>query len=575
MPRKDRSPKCVALAILLGVLCIYLLNQHLQTPTVTIKKEELGLQNTPSPHSDQHSRRPKPKTAATKEEEKANDSGHYTYLVVVGTQAQDRSRRHLIRSKYFGLDDNLLPCMHYTADVYYTFWIHGPTPHTNTPLKREYESEKIEWNDMVEFPTFQQSSIFTWAESLALRNITYDYLILQDRYSFVQLNTIKKALESRTARSSTSSPLHFVWGVLSNTTQTVIAGASAVRYALAQHHTLQPLYPHWPLFSAMYTHNINSKDLPEFIQEDGPKGTRRFIHWENNVESVHPEDIVVREVYQDKEFSTLCEWTYLIPMKACHQHSMYAADRPLLHPMDEDQHVPIDSSGGKSPTMAIVTSSYIYNACMEPSAALAAKNKRDYALQHNYAFVARSAEFAQQSYIHRRPVWGKIDTLEKVLPKYDWVFWLDMDAIIMNPNITLDSLIHRFTTTHSNFSQVNWVVVKPTHDPMINAGVLLIRNTPWTMQFLRDLQGMTEWYQKGPSYEQGAMWKLLQQPQHQPHVLVLEGDHFFNTFPRRYKKDDFVVHFAPDKCPNDAVMKGLLATDRLRQGHYVTVYDIE
>ncbi|KAI7865702.1 hypothetical protein BDF14DRAFT_1822475, partial [Spinellus fusiger] len=121
IPRKDRSPKCVALAIILGVLCIYLLNQHLPTPKVTIAKEELGLQNTPSPHSDQHSRRPRPKTAATKEEEKVNDSEHYTYIVVVGTQAQSRSCIHLIRSKYFGFDNNLLPCMHYNADIYYTF----------------------------------------------------------------------------------------------------------------------------------------------------------------------------------------------------------------------------------------------------------------------------------------------------------------------------------------------------------------------------------------------------------------------------------------------------------------------
>ncbi|KAL0075350.1 glycosyltransferase family 34 protein, partial [Phycomyces blakesleeanus] len=601
-----------------------------------------------SPHSDQHSRLSRPFADLT-EDPDINQSGHYTHLVVIGSEASQGSRRQLIRSKYFGLRDNLLPCMQYDTDIYYTFWIHGGLPLPDTPLRRTYESEKMEWNDMQEIPArleFEQANVIAWVENTLLveKKITYDYLIIQDGYSFIQLSKTKFELDSGVIGQYTHSPysltsdtpLNFVWGTFDSTksksksknqnenqnkNQNVIVGSTAAKLALSKQSEIHHLYPDLPLLTGMYELYNSIQDtlkavtdaslepeaaaeeqerlIPAFIREDGPEGTQRFIDWENNIESVHAEDIVVKNVYQDSEFAALSDWSYLKPTRVCHQHGSFSANHPPVHPMDDDQDMSEDSeetddetsskdysnSGGMGPSVAVLTSSYIYDACMEPSATRAAMNKRAYALEHNYAFVARSAEFAQQSatgHVRRKAVWGKIDVLEKALPKYDWVFWLDMDAVIMDQKRSLDDLLEELKADYQKQDngfqfdkQIDMIVSRPSKDRMINAGVLLIRNTPWAMQFLRDLQDMSGWYQKGPSYEQGAMWELLQKPGNRERVLLLDrDDHTFNTFPSYYIPGDFVVHFAPDKCPNDAVVKGLNAADLILQGQRITAKDI-
>ncbi|KAI9025352.1 galactosyl transferase GMA12/MNN10 family-domain-containing protein [Phycomyces nitens] len=653
-PKKLQRPSrhIVVILMLSALLIIFLLNRHVDQlsktqqeslwdtapthtslPTKAIQKQPPVSKPSPpplvikpaSPHSDQHSRVPRPLVDLT-EDSDVNQSGHYTYLVVIGSEASQGSRRQLIRSKYFGLRDNLLPCMQYDTDVYYTFWIHGGLPLPDTALRRTYESEKMEWNDMQEIPArleFGQANVIAWVENtlLAEKKITYDYLIIQDGYSFIQLSETKIELDSGVIGQHTHSPysltsdtpLNFVWGTFDPTinSQNVILGSTAAKLALAKRTEIHRLYPKLPLLTGMYELYNSIQDslkaatdaslepeaaaeeqerlIPAFIREDGPEGTQRFIQWENNIESVHTEDIVVREVYQDSEFAALSDWSYLKPTRVCHQHGSFSANHPPVHPMDDDQDMseetedeePIPTNG---PLVAVLTSSYIYDACMEPSATLAAMNKRAYALEHNYAFVARSAEFAQQSatgHVRRKAVWGKIDVLEKALPKYDWVFWLDMDAVIMNRKRSLEDLLEEVGAAYDGGmaafdKQIDMVVSRPSKDPMINAGVLLMRNTPWAMQFLRDLQDMSGWYQKGPSYEQGAMWELLQRPGNRERILLLDrDDHTFNTFPSLYIPGDFIVHFAPDKCPNDAVMKGLGAANLILEGHPVTVKDIE
>jgi hypothetical protein len=60
---------------------------------------------------------------------------------------------------------------------------------------------------------------------------------------------------------------------------------------------------------------------------------------------------------------------------------------------------------------------------------------------------------------------------------------------------------------------------------------------------------------------------LMQEPGFKEHsLLLLDDNHTFNTFPNRYVPGDFVVHYAPDKCPSDAVLKGLDDAKRIEDG---------
>lgn len=273
--------------------------------------------------------------------------------------------------------------------------------------------------------------------------------------------------------------------------------------------------------------------------------------WKNSIESVDESSLVISNVYQDKDFHLLSQ-NYLQGKEAMIQLKKSNSNR------------------------VVVTSSYIYDRCMEPSGTRASLNKRDYADKHNYAFVARSSEFAQQALRpdKRRTVWGKIDVIQKVLPKYEWLFWLDMDAVVMNDDIAIDALIQN-VTTNKQAQDIHFIIVRPGTDKMINAGVFLIKNTPWSFEFLQDIQERQEWYRQGPSYEQGAMWDVMRQDKYVKHTLFLDREnHVFNTFPKFYENDDFIVHFAPDKCPNAATLKGLKAADRIKHGQKVKASDL-
>ncbi|KAI8146780.1 galactosyl transferase GMA12/MNN10 family-domain-containing protein [Fennellomyces sp. T-0311] len=531
--------------------------------------------------------------------ETTDGTTHYAYIVIIASEAPYESRRNLIRATYFGLYDNLVPCMRYNTDVFYTFWIHGGSPAPNTPLRRRYEAEKMEWNDMVEMPSdvpFEQETILDWVENTlkVSRRIEYDYLIVQDIETFIQLHVVKRELDAGVIGEysnlpyvvSMDQPLNMVWGTFTGSEddkRAFVIGSDAVQLAMSKRnqiqrqfavsrHLLTNTYNYYRAVSGVLKAETDAllepeeaveaqgRLIPEFIREDEKSETRRFIRWENNVESVHIEDHVITHVYQDKEFADLASWTSMRSIPTCIRH-YYSTDRPN----DRDP-----------ASIAVVTSSYIYDQCMEPSATFAAENKRQYALQNGYSFVSRSSEFAQQQLKHRKTVWGKIDVIEKVLPKYRWLFWLDMDAVIMDYNRTIEALMEKLSDEYSrSFSEIDLVIARPHQDKMINAGVFLIRNSPWSLQFLRDVQSATDWFNRGPSFEQGAMADIINRPENRGHVLLLDGDdQTFNTLPRLYTPNvSFIVHFAPDKCPNDAVLKGLAAADVIQQGGTVSKLD--
>lgn len=407
------------------------------------------------------------------------------------------------------------------------------------------------------------------------RGITYDFLIIQDGYSLIQLNYIQQTIQTEagklTLQQVGKTANELVW-VSSANKNTLVAGSNAIQKLFERENQIKDvieeegstLMANFYEFYRSVTVQLNfvtapkevnrlkelKQDLPVFITE-----ADRFASWGNNVESIPEMAIAVSNIYQDSDFISVAK-------------TLNVGASSICKPLDKA-------------TIAVVTSSYIYpDSCMEPSASLAADNKRQYALAHNYAFVARSAEFSQQDVRaeKRRPVWGKIDVVQKVLPKYDWIFWMDMDAVILNPDHTVQGILDRFRLDYpdgpSAFeSTIDLVIAKPTKDKMINAGVFFLRNTEWAQKFLNAVQESKDWYNKGPSYEQGAMWDLIQQPGFKEHVLLLENDdHTFNTLPKRYIPGDFIVHFAPDKCPNSAVLQGLKAAQEIQQGQMVSSF---
>jgi hypothetical protein len=64
--------------------------------------------------------------------------------------------------------------------------------------------------------------------------------------------------------------------------------------------------------------------------------------------------------------------------------------------------------------------------------------------------------------------WTKILALLKYLPYYDWIMWIDNDALITNYQVTLESRL---------VDGSDLVIAADWHG--INAGIFIIKNGEW------------------------------------------------------------------------------------------------
>ena len=66
--------------------------------------------------------------------------------------------------------------------------------------------------------------------------------------------------------------------------------------------------------------------------------------------------------------------------------------------------------------------------------------------------------------------------MRKHLPRYDWVLFIDVDTLIMNPTVRLEEIADNTVDQ----------VIGADHNG-VNSGVWLVRNAPWSFFFLDEL----------------------------------------------------------------------------------------
>jgi len=104
------------------------------------------------------------------------------------------------------------------------------------------------------------------------------------------------------------------------------------------------------------------------------------------------------------------------------------------------------------------------------------ENKRRYCLKHNYDFIV-----ANDIIDRTRPVaWSKLMAVLRQLNTHDTVFYLDMDAIVMNASVSLESLLDN----HHIFPSHQYLLMTSDWNG-VNTGAFLARNSSWTQAFLR------------------------------------------------------------------------------------------
>ena len=54
-------------------------------------------------------------------------------------------------------------------------------------------------------------------------------------------------------------------------------------------------------------------------------------------------------------------------------------------------------------------------------------NKKAYCTKHGYTYVSMFGRLSD-----RHPAWDKVLAVQRVLPYYDWVIWMDADCVFNN-----------------------------------------------------------------------------------------------------------------------------------------------
>tara|TARA_Y100000310_G_scaffold340226_1_gene435282 strand:- start:360 stop:1715 length:1356 start_codon:yes stop_codon:yes gene_type:complete len=183
------------------------------------------------------------------------------------------------------------------------------------------------------------------------------------------------------------------------------------------------------------------------------------------------------------------------------------------------------------------------------------KSNKDYAKKHGYDWIEHWGVLDDS----RPPAWNKILYILKALEKgYDWVFWIDADAIIMNDSIELTKFID---------DEYDFILCKDAFS--WNTGAWFVKNSEKAKELLKQTYAAEEYtdaflWEQGAfmniAFNKGARIKVHQQRDFnsvapQTKQFFAEGNEYeCGTFKfvlnmeeydkGMYKDGDFILHFA-------------------------------
>lgn len=105
--------------------------------------------------------------------------------------------------------------------------------------------------------------------------------------------------------------------------------------------------------------------------------------------------------------------------------------------------------------------------------------------------------------------WQKIQAVQDAMlehPEYDWIFWIDADALFSNMNISFEEIIEKYGPNKNFFIATDALSFR--HD-VVNAGTFLIRNNAWGRDFIKKVASLHSTYKNMFTPEQQALQDLI------------------------------------------------------------------
>lgn len=134
----------------------------------------------------------------------------------------------------------------------------------------------------------------------------------------------------------------------------------------------------------------------------------------------------------------------------------------------------------------------------------------------------------------RAPTFGKIKLAMSACvgrPDY-WLLWLDADALIVNQT---RSLLDVVDDAYDIIVTYDWF--------MLNAGVMLMRCSPWNIAFLNRVYSARQ-FDKALALDQSAFNDFFTKDSEVQKHLKKVPKHAINVYTEEYRPGDFIVHFA-------------------------------
>jgi hypothetical protein len=153
----------------------------------------------------------------------------------------------------------------------------------------------------------------------------------------------------------------------------------------------------------------------------------------------------------------------------------------------------VDAAGNFKPKIGVIT---FYNN-MEPGLMRASvQNKYQFVFEHKYELI-----IADDLIDHSRPsAWSKFPIMRRYLPNFDFLVWLDADALVSNFAMKIEDFVD---------NEHDLWFGEDEND--INSGVFIVRRSSWSMWWLEECWNQ-EWLVTGNhpfKYEQRAIHYLF------------------------------------------------------------------
>jgi hypothetical protein len=150
--------------------------------------------------------------------------------------------------------------------------------------------------------------------------------------------------------------------------------------------------------------------------------------------------------------------------------------------------------------------------------------KQDYSLYNFHHLIA-----AQEP-----PHWNKVKVLLHTLPQHDYVMWIDSDAIFTDFDKSIQDIF-------SQAPDKDLLVCNDIGGWLLNTGVIIAKNTPWTLQTLQELWARPH-YPHAMGAEQNQLIQLLTEKDPDRKSWQLFDQKVFNSHPDVHTEGDYILH---------------------------------